>query len=122
VTVLGAIRPVSARIPGRADAPPGLGASDDWHWKAWRVLTRFGPRTIPALIEGLSTGDDPVIRQFAAESLGRLGDDARGSQDALHRAAHHDESPLVRAAAIAAIEAIRKALKKARAEQDTGRG
>jgi hypothetical protein len=122
VTVLEAIRPVSARTPEGPDAPPGPTASGDWHWKAWRVLTRFGARTIPALIEGLSTGDDPAIRQFAAESLGRLGEDARGSQDALHRAAHHDESPLVRAAAVAAIEAIRKAAEKARIEQDAGRG
>ena len=66
---------------------------DDWHWKARRVLSRFGPRTVPALVEALVGGDDPAIRLFAAESLALLGPDARGASEALRHAAGHDEDP-----------------------------
>jgi HEAT repeat protein len=79
---------------------------DDWHWKARRVLSRFGPRTVPALVEALVGGDDPAIRLFAAESLALLGPDAREASDALHQAAGHDEDPLVRAAAATALDAV----------------
>jgi HEAT repeat protein len=78
----------------------------DWHWRARRVLARFGPRTVPALVEALSTGDDPVIREFAAESLGQFGHEARSASAALQHAARHDESPAVRAAAASALEAL----------------
>jgi hypothetical protein len=110
VTVVGVIRPVSARIPG-PDAPLEPTPPGDWHWKAWRVLARFGPRTVPALIEAL-TGDDPAVRQFAAESLGRLGREALSAEETLRRVAQHDESPMVRMAAIAALEAIREGVEK----------
>jgi len=60
---------------------------DDWRWKARRVLSRFGPRAVPALVEALATGDDPVIRRFAADSLGQLGAEARGALEALRQAA-----------------------------------
>lgn len=64
-------------------------SSDDWRWKARRVLSRFGPRAIPALVEALCVGEDPTIRRFAADSLGRLGSDAS-----------------VREAALAALDAV----------------
>jgi HEAT repeat protein len=79
---------------------------DDWRWKARRVLSRFGPRAIPALAEALSTGEDPTIRRFAADSLALLGAEARVAADALRRAAWHDEDPSVREAAAAALDAI----------------
>jgi hypothetical protein len=113
VTVLGVIRPVSAHIPG-PDAPLEPTPPGDWHWKAWRVLARFGTRAVPALIEALSAGDDPAIRRFAADSLGRLGRDALSAEPALRRVAQHDASPMVRVAAIAALEAIREAVEKSR--------
>ena len=81
-------------------------ALDDWHWKARRVLSRFGARTIPALVEALSCGDDAAIRVFAAESLGLLGPEAREASDALRQAAAHDDDPSVRAAAGAALVAV----------------
>ena len=85
----------------------GLPASaDDWQWKARRVLARFGVRTVPALIEALSSGEDPVIRRFAAESLGQLGPDARSAADILRHAAHHDGDPAVRATAAAALAVV----------------
>jgi HEAT repeat protein len=84
-------------------------ARDDWRWKARRVLSRFGPRTIPALVEALCSGDDPTIRRFAAESLARLGSEARGASEALRHAAGHDGDPTVRAAAAAALDAVRDA-------------
>jgi len=79
---------------------------DDWRWKARRVLSRFGPRAIPALVEALSTGEDPTIRRFAADSLGRLGSEARDAVEALRRAAWHDEDPSVREAATAALDTV----------------
>jgi hypothetical protein len=113
VTVVGVIRPVSAPVSG-SDAPLEPAPPGDWHWKAWRVLARFGPRTVPALIEALSTGDDPAVRQFAADSLGRLGREALGAEETLRRVAQHDGSPMVRMAAIAALEAIREDVEKSR--------
>lgn len=82
---------------------------DDWHWKARRVLSRFGARTIPALVEALGAGDDPAIRLFAAESLALLGSDARVASEALRHVAWHDEDPLVRAAAVVALDAVEAA-------------
>jgi len=79
---------------------------DDWRWKARRVLSRFGARTIPALMEALSSGEDPAIRRFAADALGRLGADAREALEALRYVAWHDEDPSVREAAATALEAI----------------
>jgi hypothetical protein len=91
------------------NATAGSRSSDDWHWKARRVLARFGHRTVPALVEALAAGDDPTIRQFAAESLGYLGREAQDASDALHHAARHDADRAVRAAAVAALKAIRVA-------------
>lgn len=88
------------------DAPMGPESLDDWHWKARRVLARFGPRTVPALVEALVGGDDPAIRLFAAESLALLGPEAREASAALRQAAGHDEDPLVRAAAATALGAV----------------
>jgi HEAT repeat protein len=79
---------------------------DDWRWKARRVLSRFGHRAIPALVEALCAGEDPTIRRFAADSLGRLGPEARGASDALRHAARHDEDSSVRQAALAALDAL----------------
>jgi HEAT repeat protein len=79
---------------------------DDWHWKARRVLSRFGPRTIPALVEALCAGEDPTIRRFAAESLALLGSEARSASEALRHAAWHDLDPSVREAAAAALGAV----------------
>ncbi len=79
---------------------------DDWHWKARRVLARFGPRTVPALVEALIDGDDPAIRLFAAESLTLLGAEARDASEALRRAASHDADSHVRAAAATALGAV----------------
>lgn len=81
-------------------------SSDDWRWKARRVLSRFGPRAIPALVEAVSTGEDPTIRRFAADSLALLGYDARGASEALRHAAWHDEEPSVRKAAAGALDAV----------------
>jgi HEAT repeat protein len=91
---------------GLRDAAPGRESVDDWRWKARRVLSRFGARTIPALVEALCSGDDPAIRQFAAESLARLGPMTPGASEALRHAAGHDEDPTVRAAAAAALDAV----------------
>ena len=79
---------------------------DDWRWKARRVLSRFGARTVPALMEALSLGEDPTIRRFAADSLGRLGAEARDATAALRYVAWHDEDAAVRAAATAALNAV----------------
>ena len=84
-------------------APESAG---DWRWKARRVLSRFGARAIPALVEALSSGEDPTIRRFAADSLGRLGPDARDASEALRTAAWQDEDPSVREAAAAALDAV----------------
>ena len=81
---------------------------DDWRWKARRVLSRFGPRAIPALVEALCAGEDPTIRRFAAESLALLGAEARGASEALRHAAGHDEDPSVREAAAAALDAVER--------------
>jgi HEAT repeat protein len=79
---------------------------DDWRWKARRVLSRFGSRAIPALTEALTSGEDPAIRRFAAESLGRLGREARVVSEALRHAASHDGDGSVRQAAATALEAV----------------
>lgn len=79
---------------------------DDWRWKARRVLSRFGPRAVPALVEALAAGEDPTIRRFAADSLARLGAEARSAADALRHAAGHDADPSVREAAAVALEAV----------------
>jgi HEAT repeat protein len=79
---------------------------EDWRWKAHRVLSRFGVRTVPALMEALSSGEDPTIRRFAADSLGRLGPEAREASEALRHAAWRDEDPSVREAATAALNAV----------------
>jgi HEAT repeat protein len=84
-------------------------SADDWRWKARRVLSRFGSRAIPALVEALRVGEDPTIRRFAADSLGRLGSEARGASEALRHAAWHDEDPSVREAAAAALETVEEA-------------
>lgn len=84
----------------------GPESQDDWRWKAWRVLSRFGPRTVPALVEALRGGEDPAIRRFAAESLARLGHEGRGASEALRQAAWQDEDPSVRKAAAQALDAI----------------
>jgi HEAT repeat protein len=81
-------------------------STDDWRWKARRVLSRFGARAIPALVEALSAGEDPTIRRFAADALGRLGPEARGASEALRHAAWHDEDLSVREAAVAALDAV----------------
>jgi|RhiMetdeSRZDD1v2_1073273.scaffolds.fasta_scaffold00830_14 HEAT repeat protein len=81
-------------------------SADDWGWKARRVLSRFGSRAIPALVEALNGGEDPTIRRFAADSLGRLGSEARSASEALRHAAWHDEDPSVRDTAAAALEAV----------------
>jgi HEAT repeat protein len=78
---------------------------DDWRWKARRVLSRFGDRAIPALVEALRVGD-PAIRRFAADSLARLGADARSASEALRDAAWHDEDASVREASAAALDAV----------------
>jgi hypothetical protein len=88
------------------DAPMQAESPEDWHWKARRVLSRFGSGTVPALVEALGGGDDPAIRLFAAESLALLGPDARGAADALRHASRHDVDPLVRAAAATALDAV----------------
>jgi len=84
-------------------------SADDWRWKARRVLSRFGHRAIPALVEALCVGEDPAIRRFAADSLGRLGSEARSASEALRHAAGHDEDPSVREAALAALDAVEQA-------------
>jgi len=82
---------------------------DDWRWKARRVLSRFGSRALPALVEALSAGEDPTIRRFAADSLALLGFEARGASEALRHAAWHDEDSSVREAAAAALDAVEEA-------------
>ena len=83
-------------------------SSDDWRWKARRVLSRFGPRAIPALVEALGAGEDPTIRRFAADSLALLGPEAQVASEALRHAAWHDEDPAVREAAAAALDAVQE--------------
>jgi HEAT repeat protein len=97
------------RNVGLQNAPVGSESLDDWHWKARRVLSRFGPRTDPALVEALLGGEDPAIRLFAAESLALLGPDAPEAAEALRQAAGHDQDPLVRAAAATALGAVEAA-------------
>jgi HEAT repeat protein len=79
---------------------------NDWRWKARRVLSRFGPRTVPALVEALRGGEDPTIRTFAADALARLGAEAHGAAEALRHVAGHDADASVRVAAVEALEAI----------------
>jgi HEAT repeat protein len=81
-------------------------SSDDWRWKVRRVLSRFGARGVPALVDALSAGEDPTIRHFAADSLGRLGSEALEASEALRRAALHDEDPSVRETAAVALDAV----------------
>jgi HEAT repeat protein len=100
---------VRTRIPEAPGAGARRESPDDWHWKARRVLARFGVRTVPALVEALSAEDDPTVRQFAAESLGHLGHEARSASDALRRAALHDEDRGVRATAATALTAVESA-------------
>jgi len=57
-------------------------------------------------MEALSLGEDPAIRRFAADSLRRLGAEARDATAALRYAAWHDEDASVRAAATAALNAV----------------
>jgi hypothetical protein len=106
VTLLDLSCPPNRRTVRLRDAPTRPESIDDWHWKARRVVSRFGPRTVPALVEALGGGDDPAIRVFAAESLALLGADARGASEALRHTACHDEDPLVRAAAATALDAV----------------
>lgn len=80
--------------------------ADDWRWKARRILSRFGDREIPALVDALGGGEDPAIRCFAADTLARLGSEARSASDALRHAASHDGDSSVRAAALAALDAL----------------
>jgi len=79
----------------------GTEPHDDWRWKARRVLSRFGARTIPALMEGLSLGEDPSIRHFAADSLGRLG--AGLDRAIMHRVATATMRCLLRSVAEALV-------------------
>jgi hypothetical protein len=112
VTPLGTLRPMSPPVPELPSDPTRPEVPHDWHWKARRVLARFGPRTVPALIEALAAGDDPTIRQFAAEALGYLGHEGQSASDALRHTARYDEIPAVRAAAAAALKAIRAAVEE----------
>ncbi len=89
------------RVEGSA-----LRAADEWDWKARRVVARFGPRAVPALLEALQGAPDPVIRRFAAETLGRLGAEAHLAAGVLQERAHRDDDPAVRAAARAAVTAL----------------
>jgi len=97
-------------MKARSSLQPEVGmapeSADDWRWKAHRVLSRFGHRTIPALVEALREGEDPMIRHFAAASLGRLGSEARSASEALRHAASHDVDPFVREASAAALAAV----------------
>jgi HEAT repeat protein len=86
--------------------PPGEPVEASWPWRARRVLARFGPRAVPALLEALRTAQDPAVRRFAAESLGRLGAEATVAAGALRQAARGDGDPAVRAAALAALGAL----------------
>jgi HEAT repeat protein len=97
------------RLGDAPDAPMRPESLDDWHWRARRVLSRFGERTIPALVEALGARDDAAIRLFAAESLALLGPDARGASEALRQVARQDADPAVRAAAAAALAAVETA-------------
>jgi|SRR5581483_1562854 HEAT repeat protein len=83
-----------------------LRPADEWDWKARRAVARFGPRAVPALVEALQGAPDPVIRRFAAETLGRLGAEAHPAAGALQERAHQDDDPAVRAAARAAVSAL----------------
>jgi HEAT repeat protein len=87
----------------------GRQSAEDWRWKARRVLARLGHQTIPALVEALRRGEDPIVRGFAADSLGRLGTEARGASEALRHAAWHDADPFVREASAAALAAVGEA-------------
>jgi HEAT repeat protein len=109
VALVGTLHPVRTRIVDAPNAGARPESSDDWHWKARRVLARFGARTVPALVEALSAGDDPTVRHFAAESLGHLGDEARSASDALRHAALHDADRAVRTAAATALAAVESA-------------
>ena len=58
-------------------------------------------------MDALSAGEDPTIRRFAADSLGRLGSEAReAASEALRHAALHDEDPSVRETAAAVLDAV----------------
>lgn len=100
---------VRTRILEARNAGPRPESPDDWHWKARRVLARFGARTVPALVEALSADHDPAVRRFAAESLGHLGHEARSASDALRRAALNDEDRGVQTTAATALMAVESA-------------
>jgi HEAT repeat protein len=59
---------------------------------------------VPALIELLSN-EQPQVRALAAQTLGRIGQPARGTKAAIERATH-DSSPTVQDAARKALEEI----------------
>src|SRR5262245_54520640 len=90
--------PVRAKGSPIRDSVMIPAAPVDWRWRARRALTRLGPRVIPALVEALSAGEDATIRSFAAESLARLGREARSASEALRHAASSDPDPSVREA------------------------
>ena len=73
-------------------------------WSALEALARIGaPASVPVFRERLRD-KDPYIRRAAIEGVGRTGD--AESIDALERAATTDESPMVRLAAVFALQKL----------------
>ncbi len=67
------------------------------------VLERIGSRAVPELI-ALLRDKDRIVRQTAAEILGRIGKGAQPAIPALHEASQKDSNRLVREAAERALE------------------
>ena len=114
--------PSGARAPscaprGRRRRPlvaPPLGAlqqGDLWglppevRWKGLRALWRLGERAVPTLTQALRD-EDPAVREFAADALGRIGPAAEAAVPELLRAIAGDFDSSVRQAAARALAAI----------------
>ena len=73
-------------------------------WSALEALARLGSAaSVPQFRERLQD-KDPYIRRAAIEGIGRAGD--AGSIDALERTATVDDSPMVRLAAVFALQKL----------------
>ena len=89
--------------------PPGLleEGPDTWHW-AMATLAHCGPHAAKAIptLAGVLSHEDESYRDFALQTLGKLGPTARGALPEIERCSRQDRSPRIRKAAEQAIQAI----------------
>lgn len=96
---IGEARAVGALTEQLAYYKKGEGA-----WSALEALARIAaPASVPLFRERLQD-KDPYIRRAAMEGIGRTRD--AGSSDALERAATADDAPMVRLAAVFALQQL----------------